>query len=86
MGKIIKQSKRLQRHADLSILRQIIPPFLSRKHPQFKEWTGYSPRTFANMDALRETNTIIKIMQAGAIAYERESLVDWLEERSFVIS
>lgn len=75
-----------QQHADLSILRNILPPFLSRKHPRFKELTGYSPRSFANMDSLKETDTIKKIMIGGAVAYERESLVDWLESKSFVIS
>jgi len=74
-----------KQHANLDILRQTLPPFLSRKHPRFKEWTGYSPRSFANMDSLKETNTITKIMQGGAIAYERESLINWLEERTFVI-
>ena len=75
-----------KQHADLTILRKTIPPFLSRKHPRFREWTGYSPRSFANMDSLKETNTIVKIMQGGAVAYERESLVNWLEQRSFVVS
>ena len=75
-----------RQHADLTILRKTLPPFLSRKHPQFKAWTGYSPRSFANMDSLKETNTITKIMQGGAIAYERESLVNWLEQKSFVVS
>lgn len=74
-----------KQHPDLSALRRILPPFLSRKHPDFKTWTGYSPRSFANMDSLSETNTIKKIMLGAAVAYERESLVDWLEQRSYVI-
>ncbi|MFZ4439428.1 MAG: hypothetical protein ACOYOS_13445 [Syntrophales bacterium] len=81
----IKRVEQPRQHADLSILRKTLPPYLSRKHPDFKTWTGYSPRSFANMDSLQETNTIKRIMQAGACAYERESLVDWLEQRSFVI-
>jgi hypothetical protein len=81
-----KKIEQPKQHADLTILRKTLPPYLSRKHPRFKELTGYSPRSFANMDCLKETNTITKIMQAGAVAYERESLVDWLESRSFVIS
>ncbi|MDO9228367.1 MAG: hypothetical protein Q7U03_02260 [Syntrophales bacterium] len=83
--KKIKRVEQPRQRADLSILRKTLPPFLSRKHPQFKEWIGYSPRSFANMDSLHETNTIKKIMLAAAVAYERESLVDWLESRSFVI-
>lgn len=74
-----------KQHPDLSAIRQILPPFLSRKNPKFKEWTGYSPRSFANMDSLQETNTIKKIMLGASVAYERESLVDWLEQRSYVI-
>lgn len=81
-----KQFEPPKQHADLTILRKTLPPFLSRKHPQFKEWTNFSPRSFANMDSLKETNTIKKIMLGSAVAYERESLVDWLEERSFVVS
>ena len=74
-----------QQHADLTILRTILPPFLSRRNPKFRELTGYSPRTFANMDSKKETASITKIMLGGAISYERDSLVDWLEARSFVV-
>ncbi len=77
---------RQKQHADLSVLRKILPPYLSRKHPRFKELTGYSPRTLANLDCLGETSTIVRIMMGGAVAYERESLVDWLEEHSTVLS
>ena len=74
------------RHPDLTILRTTLPPYLSRKNPQFRELTGYSPRSFANMDSLKETASIKKIMIGGAISYERESLVDWLESKSFVVT
>lgn len=73
-----------KQHPDLSVLRHILP-LLSRKHPKFQEWTGYSPRSFANMDSLHETNTIKKVMFGGAVAYESQSLIDWLEQRSYVI-
>jgi hypothetical protein len=85
MGKN-KKIEHQKQHADLTILRTTLPPYLSRKHPRFRELTGYSPRSFANMDSLKETNTITKIMLGGAVAYERESLVDWLEERSRIIT
>ncbi len=85
MGKQ-KKIDQSRQHADLTILRNTLPPYLSRKHPQFRELTGYSPRSFANMDCLKATNTITKIMLGGAVAYERESLIDWLEARSFVVS
>ena len=70
---------------DLSALLAELPPWTSRKFPKFKELIGYSPRSFANMDSLGLTNDIKKIMKAGAICYERESLVKWLEERSRVV-
>ena len=85
MRKTNREVKRLHRRADLSILRQIMPPFISRNHPKFREWTGFSPRSFANMDSLKETNTIQKIQLGKCVHYERETLVDWLEERSSVI-
>jgi hypothetical protein len=84
MGKQ-KKIEQPRQHADLTILRTTLPPYLSRKNPRFRELTGYSPRSFANMDCLKETNTIKKIMLGGAVNYERESLVAWLEERSRVI-
>jgi hypothetical protein len=84
MGKQVKFEKP-RINADLTILRHTLPPFLSRKNPHFKELVGYSPRSFANMDSLKETNTIKKIMLGGAVSYERESLVDWLESRSYVV-
>jgi len=77
--------KPTKQHADLTIFRTTLPPFLSRKHPRFKEFTGYSPRSFANMDSKKATTSIKKIMLGGAISYERDSLVDWLEARSFVV-
>ncbi|MCX5847725.1 MAG: hypothetical protein NTW12_15440 [Deltaproteobacteria bacterium] len=70
---------------DLSELLRELPPFVSRKHPRFKELTGYSPRSLANMDSLGMTKAVKKIMLGGAVAYQRESLVAWLEERSRVI-
>jgi len=78
--------KPTKQHADLTIFRTTLPPFLSRKHPRFKEFTGYSPRSFANMDSKKETASITKIMLGGAVSYERESLVNWLESKSFVVT
>jgi hypothetical protein len=70
---------------NLSELLKELPPWVSRKHPRFKELTGYSPRSLANFDSLGMTKAIKKIKMAGAIAYQRESLVAWLEERSQVM-
>lgn len=71
---------------DLSDLLKEMPPWVSRKHPKFREWTGYSPRSLANMDSLKLTKAIKKIKMGGAICYEKTTLVKWLEERSRVIS
>lgn len=71
---------------DLSALLKEMPPFIARNHCRFKELTGYSGRTFANMDSLRQTDDIKKIMLGNSVAYERESLVKWLESRSRIIS
>lgn len=74
------------RHPDLSALLNEMPPFVARNHPRFKELTGYSGRTMANLDCLKETEAVKKIMLGNTVAYERESLVKWLEEHSKVIS
>jgi len=59
---------------------------VARNHPRFKELTGYSGRTFANLDCLKQTAGIKRIMLGNTVAYERESLISWLESRSRIIS
>lgn len=86
LKKITKSKIQVFQHPDLSALLKEMPPFVARNHPSFKEWTGYSGRTFANMDCLQHTDDIKKIMLGNTVAYERESLVKWLESRSRVIS
>ena len=71
---------------DLSALLQELPPFVARNHPRFKELTGYSGRTMANMDCLDQTTGVKKIMLGNTVAYERQSLISWLEARSRIIS
>jgi|ERR1035437_9841972 hypothetical protein len=75
-----------RRHPDLRAILQELPPFVARNHPRFKELTGYSGRTMANLDCLQQTLTVKKIMLGNTVAYERESLVAWLEKRSQIIS
>jgi len=70
---------------DLSALRELLPPFVQRTHPRFKELTGFSPRTLANMDSLKQTAGIKRIMLGNTVAYERESLIAWLESRSKIL-
>ncbi len=69
---------------DLSALRKELPPYVSRTFPRFKELTGYSPRTVANEDCLKR-GPKKRIMLGNTVAYERESLIAWLESRSKVI-
>ncbi|MEI8172702.1 MAG: hypothetical protein WCH07_04360 [Deltaproteobacteria bacterium] len=70
---------------DLSALLKELPPFVARTHPRFKELTGYSGRTMANMDCLHQTTAVKKIILGNTVAYERESLVRWLESRSRIL-
>ncbi|MFC1815166.1 hypothetical protein ACFL0M_04320 [Thermodesulfobacteriota bacterium] len=46
---------------DLSSLRDVLPPFVARTHPRLKELTGYSGRSFANMDSKGQTNGVKRI-------------------------
>jgi hypothetical protein len=70
---------------DLSALLKEMPPFVARNHPRFKELTGYSGRTFANMDSLKQTAGVKRIMLGNTVAYERASLIEWLESRSRIL-
>jgi len=71
---------------DLSAILAELPPFVARTWPRFREVLGYSPRSMANMDALKQTTWIKRILLGNVVAYERESLIRWLEERCRVIS
>jgi hypothetical protein len=70
---------------NLSALLKEMPPFVARNHPRFKELTGYSGRTFANMDSLKQTAGVKRILLGNTVAYERESLIEWLEARSRIL-
>jgi hypothetical protein len=70
---------------DLSAVRDALPPFVARTHPRLKELTGYSGRSFANMDCLGQTAGIKRILLGNTVAYERESLIKWLEARSRIL-
>jgi len=74
-----------QQRPDLSALLKEMPPFVARNHPRFKELTGYSGRTFANMDSLKQTAGVKRIMLGNTVAYERASLIEWLESRSRIL-
>lgn len=76
-----------RRHPDLAALRTELPPFVARNFPRLKELTGYSGRYLANLDALKPPQGPPKrILLGNTTAYERESFIAWLENRSQVIS
>ena len=70
---------------NLSALLKEMPPFIARNHPRFKELTGYSGRTLANLDCIGQ-GPEKRIMLGNTVAYERESLIEWLSARSWIIS
>lgn len=70
---------------DLSALRGVLPPFVLRTHPNIKQFTGLNGRSFANLDCLGQ-GPEKRIMLGNTVAYERESLIRWLENRSRIIS
>ena len=74
-----------QQRPNLSAILKEMPPFVARNHPRFKELTGYSGRTMANLDSLKQTIGVKRIMLGNTVAYERESLIEWLEARSEIL-
>jgi len=68
-----------------SRLSQLLPPLVFRNYPQFREITGYSPRTVANFDSLGK-GPKHRIRLGRVTAYPREDLVAWLLERTKIIS
>ena len=75
-----------RRHPDLSVLINEFPPWILRTFPRLKELSGYTGRSLANMDCLGETKDIQKILLGNTVAYERESFIKWLENRSRILS
>lgn len=84
--KIEPRNREERRHPDLSVLLKELPPWVLRTHGRFKELTGYSPRSFANMDSLGLTAGVKRVRIGRSVAYERESLVKWLEDHATVLS
>lgn len=79
-----KRDFKIVEKADLGALREVLPPFVLRNHPRFRELTGYSSRSVANLDVLKQGPTK-RILIGKTVAYERESLITWLENRSKVL-
>lgn len=69
---------------DLTALKENLPPFIQRNSPGLKELTGYTGRTLANLDPLKQ-GPPKRIMLGNTVAYERESFLQWLSTRSKVL-
>jgi len=63
------------------LLEPILPPILFRNHPQFKAWTGFSPRTLANEDS-QGTGPDERIFSGRVCGYPKDAILRWLEKRS----
>lgn len=63
----------------LDSLRSELPPIIFRINPNFRAWTGYHPRTIANLDSLGLGPG--KVVVGRKVGYEREALLAWLAKR-----
>lgn len=69
---------------DFGEYEKLLPPFVSRKWPRWKDYIPICPRTMANLDSLGRGPSE-KVMIAGTVSYPRAALLQWLKERSFVV-
>jgi hypothetical protein len=70
-----------QKKSIRELLEPVLPPILFRNHPKFKEWTGISPRTVANMDSIG-TGPDDRLIVAHVCGYPKDSFLRWLESRT----
>ena len=70
--------------ADLSALLDELPPILFRNHPRFRELTGISPRSLANLD-YQGRGPSERVLVGRVVGYPRRAFVKWLESRSRMI-
>ena len=70
--------------ADLSALLDELPPILFRNHPRFRELTGMSPKSLANLD-YQGRGPSERVLVGRVIGYPRRAFVKWLESRSRMI-
>ena len=61
-------------------LAKELPPVLYRTNPRFRELTGLSPRTMANLDCLGQ-GPAQRVRLGKTVGYPRAALLAWLEER-----
>ena len=78
------QEVKMEQRADLSALREFLPPWVPRNWKKWDFYIPYSSRTIANEDCLGN-GPKNRIMIGNVVAYEKEALIEWLECRSKVI-
>jgi hypothetical protein len=77
-----KRREAPKEHPDFSEFEKALPPFISRKWPQWSDYVPITPRTMANLDSLGQ-GPAEKLMIGNTAAYPRHALIEWLKERSF---
>lgn len=74
-----------ERKVDFTELARALPPIVFRNWSRWRDIIPYSPRTLANEDSLG-TGPKEKIMCGRVVGYPRAALLEWLMERSKVVS
>ena len=70
--------------ADLSALRDVLPPWIPRNWQGWKQNIPLSPRTLANEDS-KGSGVKVRMLIGNVVAYERNSLIEFLEGKSRVL-
>ncbi len=69
---------------DLSMLEKELPPIVFRNFPKWKDLLPIARGTIANMDCVG-LGPKERIICCRVVGYPRESLIEWLRERSRII-
>jgi len=77
--------KKNEQRADLSALRDLLPPWVARNWKGWSQNIPLSPRTLANLDS-KHKGVKNRILIGNVVAYERNSLIEFLESRSRILS
>jgi predicted DNA-binding transcriptional regulator AlpA len=64
----------------LEEIRKALPPVLYRTNPRFRELTGLSPRTMANLDS-KGQGPAQRVRLGKSVGYPKEAIMKWLAER-----
>jgi hypothetical protein len=73
------------KQVDFTELEQVLPPIIFRNWPKWRDTLPIAPRTCANEDS-KGTGPKEKIMCGRVVGYPRAAFIQWLRERSKVIS